>query len=197
MNRILASLLVSMAFTLSACNSSGAPAGPPPLEGARMGGAFTLTSEDGKPVSDTDFAGQYRLIYFGYTFCPDVCPVDMARLMQGFAAFERADKAKAARIQPIFISVDPKRDTPDSVKQFTAAFHPRLLGLTGTETDVEAVASRYGVYFERDKPGSDGGYLVNHSNNAVLYGPKGEPLAIIPHDGDPPSIVKELEKWVR
>ena len=193
MNRPLHFLV---AFLLSAC-SAAPDNSPPPLQGARLGGAFTLTSEDGKPVKESDFVGQYRLVYFGYTFCPDVCPVDMARLMQGLTALEKTNKAAADKIQPLFITVDPKRDTPDAVKQFTAAFHPRLLGLTGTEAETEAVAARYGVYFERDKPGAQGGYLVNHSNNAILYGPKGEPLAIIPHDGTPSETAIELARWVK
>jgi protein SCO1 len=193
MNRVLP---IIFALLLSAC-STASDSGPPPLEGARMGGAFALTSEDGKPVKDSDFAGKYRLVYFGYTFCPDVCPVDMARLMQGFSVLEKQDKAKADKVQPIFISVDPKRDTPDAVKQFTAAFHPRLLGLTGSEAEVETVAKRYGVYFERGTPGADGSYLVNHSNNAVLYGPKGEPLAIIPHVGKPEDVAGELSRWIQ
>ncbi len=192
MNRPLHFLV---ALLLSAC-SAASDNSPPPLQGARMGGAFALTSEDGKPVKDTDFAGQYRLVYFGYTFCPDVCPVDMARLMQGFGALEKTDKSVADKVQPIFISVDPKRDTPAALKQFTAAFHPRLLGLTGSEAEIEAVAKRYGVYFDLGKPDAQGNYLVNHSNNAILYGPKGEPLAIIPHDGTPADTAKELARWI-
>jgi protein SCO1 len=196
MNRSLNLLCATAFLALSAC---GGPASDesPPLQGARMGGAFELTGENGKPVKEADFAGQYRLVYFGYTFCPDVCPVDMQRLMQGFKALEADDKAVADKIQPLFITVDPKRDTPQALTEFTNAFHPRLLGLTGTEAQVDDVLARYGSYAERDKPNAEGGYLVNHSNNAVLYGPKGEPLAIIAHEGEPKDIAAELARWVK
>ena len=193
LNRLIVPLLA--ALMVAAC-SPGSDA-PPPLAGARMGGAFTLTNQDGAKVSDTAFAGQYRLVYFGYTFCPDVCPVDVARLMKGYGALEAVDQAKAGQLQPIFISVDPVRDTPAALKEFVSAFHPRLIGLTGTEAEIADVAKRYGIYFERDKANAQGGYLVNHSNNAILYGPKGEPIAIIPHDGDPEAIATELARWIK
>ncbi len=195
MNRLIHSVLLGCALTLASCNA--AQDATPPLAGAKMGGAFTLVSQDGQKVSDTDFAGQYRLVYFGYTFCPDVCPMDVQRLMQGYAALEARNPALAHRIQPVFISVDPKRDTPAALKQFVTAFHPRLIGLTGTEAEIDAVAKRYGVYFERQAPTAKGGYLVNHSTNTVLYGPKGEPLAVIPQDQSPEDIAKEIGKWVK
>ncbi len=195
MNRFVYALFAAFGLLLTACQ----PAGPttPPLQGAKMGGPFTLINQDGKTVKDSDFRGNYRLIYFGYSFCPDVCPADVQKLMQGFAALEQSDKAKADRIMPIFISVDPKRDTPAALKQFVTAFHPRLIGLSGSEAEIDRVASTYGVYFERGKPDANGAYLVNHSTNAILYGPKGEPLAIIPHDKGADAIAQELAKWVK
>ena len=201
MNRGFNLILATAMVALAACG--GQPTNEaPPLQGAKMGGAFALISEAGKPIKDTDFAGTYRLVYFGYTFCPDVCPVDMQRLMQGFRALEAKDKAVADKIQPLFITVDPKRDTPAALTEFTNAFHPRLIGITGTESQIDDVLSRYGSYAEREKPegkseGKDGGYLVNHSNNAVLYGPAGEPLAIIAHEGEPDEIAGELARWVK
>ena len=197
MNCTLNLILAVAVVALAGCG--GQPTNEaPPLQGAKMGGAFALTSEAGKPIKDSDFTGQYRLVYFGYTFCPDVCPVDMQRLMQGFRALEAKDKAVADKIQPLFITVDPKRDTPAALTEFTNAFHPRLTGITGTEAQIDDVLSRYGSYAEREKPeGKGGGYLVNHSNNAVLYGPKGEPLAIIAHEGEPAEIAGELARWVK
>jgi protein SCO1 len=195
MNRNIYALFVALGLTLAACQS--APSGPPPLQGAKMGGPFSLTNQDGKPVSESNFVGRYRLVYFGYTFCPDVCPADVQKLMRGFAAFEKRAGNLAARVQPIFISVDPKRDTPPALKQFVSAFHPRLIGLTGSEAEIDRVAAAYGVYFERGKPDANGSYLVNHSTNAVLYGPKGEPLAIIAQDNDPEVIAADLVRWVK
>ena len=110
MNKTLLIALMLGCVTLSSCGTANNQS--PPLAGARMGGAFSLINQDGKTVSDRDFAGQYRLVYFGYSFCPDVCPVDVQRLMQGYRKFEADDQKAAARLQPIFITVDPQRDTP-------------------------------------------------------------------------------------
>src|SRR6185369_5663490 len=152
-----------LAFLLAACSS---PPPPPPLEGASMGGPFTLTDQNGRRVSDRDFAGKYRLIYFGYTFCPDVCPVDMQVIGAGLRRFEAEDGARAARVQPIFISVDPARDTPAVLRQFVAAFHPRMIGLTGSEAEIAQVAREYRIFYQRGEA-SAGGYMVNHTRMAV------------------------------
>src|SRR4051812_49976842 len=111
------------ALLLVGCSS---PSAPPPLEGATMGGPFTLTDQNGHRVSDRDFAGKYRLVYFGYTFCPDVCPVDMQVIGAGLRRFEAENEARAARVQPIFISVDPARDTPAGLRPVVAPLHPPM-----------------------------------------------------------------------
>ena len=183
-----------VALVLAACSS---PSAPPPLEGATMGGAFTLTDQNGRRVSDRDFAGKYRLVYFGYTFCPDVCPVDMQVIGAGLRRFESEDAGRAARVQPIFISVDPARDTPPVLRQFVAAFHPRMIGLTGSEAEIAQVARTFRVYYERGEPSPGGGYMVNHTRMAVLYGPEGQPIAMIPHDRGPEGVAAELDRWVR
>jgi len=168
-----------------------------PLAGARMGGAFTLTNQDGKTVSDKDFAEQYRLIYFGYSFCPDVCPVDVQQLMQGYRLLEKADATKAAKLQPIFITVDPQRDTVPVVKQFVTAFHPKLIGLTGSDAQIAEVAKRYAAVYQKAEGGTKDAYLMDHSRTAVLYAPDGSPVALIPQDGSPQEIADELARWLR
>ncbi|AGH49777.1 electron transport protein SCO1/SenC [Sphingomonas sp. MM-1] len=187
----LAAILLPLLF--AACQ---APPGEAPLAGARIGGPFTLTSQTGAKVSDTQFAGKYRLIYFGYSYCPDVCPVDLQKLMQGLARLEKSDPAKAARIQPIFITVDPARDTPAVLAQYVPAFHPRLIGLTGTEAEIAAVAKEYAIYYRKADGGTADAYLVDHARQATLFGPKGEPIALIPQEGTPDEIAAELAKWV-
>ncbi len=186
-------LMLLFALTLAACSS---PSAPPPLEGATMGGPFTLTDQNGRRVSESDFAGKYRLVYFGYTFCPDVCPVDMQVIGAGLRRFEAQDAARAARVQPIFITVDPARDTPAVLRQFVAAFHPRMIGLTGSEAEIAQVARAYRIFYERGEA-SPGGYMVNHTRMAVLYGPEGRPIAMIPHDQGPDGVAAELGRWVR
>jgi protein SCO1 len=197
--RAMNSRIPYFTLTLSLFVSACSPNLPetPPLEGARLGGAFTLTDETGKRVSDTEFTGRYRLVYFGYTSCPDVCPVDVQRLMQGLKTFEAKDEARATKVQPLFISVDPKRDTPAVLKVFTDAFHPRLIGLTGSESEMEAVEKRYGVYSEKDKVKADGTYTVGHSSTSILFGPKGEPIKMLSPDKGPETVAQELDRWVK
>ncbi|QHL90058.1 SCO family protein [Sphingomonas changnyeongensis] len=179
---------------IAACS---APAPAPPLADARIGGPLMLTTQDGQRLTDADLAGKYRLIYFGYSYCPDVCPVDLQNLMAGFAALEKSDPAVAARIQPIFVSIDPARDTPAQLKTYVRAFHPRLIGLTGTDAEIARVAKDYAVFYQREgKPGA-ADYLMNHSRIAYLMGPDGKPIALAPHDAKPEAIAAELKQWVR
>ena len=193
--RLLRPFALAALCLLAACQSDP---GAPPLEGATMGGAFTLTNQQGQQVSESDFAGKYRLVYFGFTYCPDVCPVDLQVIGAGLRKFEESDPDRAARVQPIFISVDPARDTPQVVGEYVANFHPRIIGLTGNEQEIARVARAYGVYFERQPPAQPGGdYLVNHSRMIVLYGPEGQPIAIVPHDQGADGLAAELDRWVR
>jgi len=194
----LAAALASLLLTpLALGGCSGAPE-TPPLAGATIGGPFTLTDQDGRKVSDRDFAGRYRLIYFGYTFCPDVCPLDVQTLMKGFRRLETDNPALAARIQPIFITVDPARDTPPVLKQFVRAFHPRLIGLTGSEAEIAAVAKRFAIYYKKQQPAAGAsGYLMDHSRQAMLFGPQGEPIALITQDKDADAVVADIERWAR
>ena len=170
--------------------------GRPPLEGADIGGPFVLIDENGLAVTDRSFTGRWKLIYFGYTFCPDVCPTDMQALAQGLRAFEAADPARAARLQPLFVTIDPARDTPDVVKTFTAAFHPRFLGLTGSPAQVAAASKAYRVYANRGA-GSDADYLMDHSAIAYLIDPDGKPISFLPQGATPADVAAELTKWVR
>jgi protein SCO1/2 len=189
-------LFLSLLFALLV-GGCGATAGDPPLKGATMGGPFELTSHEGKRVSDRDFEGSYRLIYFGYSYCPDVCPVDLQTISAGLTAFEQSDPRRAARVQPIFITVDPKRDTPEALARYAEAFHPRLVALTGTEEEIKQTARTFAVNFQLHPPATPGGeYLVDHSRIAILYGPEGEPVAIVPHDQGPQGVASELDKWV-
>lgn len=169
----------------------------PPLEGAAIGGPFTLTGEDGRPVSSSAFDGKYRLIYFGYTFCPDICPNDMQNLMQGLQKFRKQDAKRGGEIVPVFITLDPARDTPSALRQWTDAFDPTLVGLTGSSADIDKVAKQFAVYFKREAPDANGAYLVDHARMAILFGPKGEPLALLSQDKDAATIAGELDRWVR
>lgn len=198
-------LMCASLLLVGACAPSSSTE-PPPLAGARIGGAFTLIDQDGRTISDSTFAGRYRLIYFGYSFCPDVCPVDLNWLMLGLKRFEQRNPGAAARVQPIFITVDPERDTPAAIKPFITQFHPRLIGLTGTPEQIADVAAKYLVRYQRQPGTRPDAYLVSHTQLAYLMGPNGEPIALIPVDdvrttavneGDPELVANELTRWVR
>jgi protein SCO1/2 len=194
MNNPLRLLFAAALLAVSACES---PPSESPLAGARIGGPFTLINQDGRTVRDTDFAGKYRIVYFGYTFCPDVCPTSLQHLMQGLKKFDADAPERAAKIQPIFITVDPARDTPAVMKQYVAAFDPRLIGLTGTEAEIAKVAQEYGVFYQKAQNSGSSDYLVDHMSQAILFDPDGKPIALLPQDQDGPAIAAELAKWVR
>lgn len=190
MNKSLVLLLA-----LAACQRA-APLAEPPLAGARIGGPFRLTDQDGRQVTERSFAGRYPIVYFGYTFCPDVCPTDMAAIAAGLKQVELADPARAAKVVPVFVTVDPERDTPAVVKQFVRAFHPRAVGLTGSPQAIAAAAKAYAVPFSRGE-GTAGGYLVNHGRAAYLMGPDGKPIALAGADGGPAEVARTIERWVQ
>ena len=197
--QIFALTLSALALTLSACSPQGAE--PPKvtgalLDGAAIGGPFTLNDKDGKRVSWDDFKGKYRIVYFGYTFCPDACPMDLTVLIQGFNQFAKDHPQEAAQVQPIFITIDPARDTPARVGEFTAAFSPRLLGLTGTQAEVDVAVKAFKAVAARgaDTPG---GYLMDHSRMAYLMGKNGEPIAALPVDKDAPIVAADLAALVK
>ena len=181
---------------LSAGCGSNAPAGDPPLAGAAIGGPFELVDKTGKTVRWSDFDGKYRIVYFGYTYCPDVCPLDVQYLMQGFARFEEAEPGRAANVQPIFVSIDPARDTPAKVGEFAAAFSDDLIGLTGTAEQVDLAAKSFGVYYAKGQDAGGNSYLMDHSRSAYLMGRQGEPIALLPTDKGPEAVAAELERWV-
>jgi protein SCO1 len=184
---------------LAACQS-GPPSNDPktaPLYGMKTAGSFSLINQDGVRVSDTDFAGKYRMVYFGYTSCPDVCPTDVRNLMQGLKAFEKQDPARGAKVQPLFITVDPARDTSVVLKAFVSAYHPRLIGLTGTLSEIADVAKKYSAVYQLEAPVKPGVYIVDHSRTTVLYGPKGDPLILMHQDSSADDIAAQLASWVQ
>jgi protein SCO1/2 len=166
---------------------SGAIAASP----APPGGPFTLQDGDGNAVSDRDFRGRYMLVYFGYTLCPDACPTTLGDVTD---ALDRLG-AKAAQIQPIFITVDPTRDTPSVIKQFTAAFGPRLIGLTGLPEQIAELAKAYRVYHVKNRtgPGQDD-YSIDHSSILYLMGPDGAFIAAIRGDQSGAEIADDLSE---
>jgi protein SCO1/2 len=193
MSRIFQAL-APLLLIVSGC--SGA-ADEPPLAGARIGGPFTLTDPDGKPVRDSDFAGKYRIVYFGYTWCPDICPNDMLKIGQAMKTLDKQAPAKAKAIVPIFITVDPERDTPKVVGAFVRNFDDRIVGLTGSPAAIAAVEKQYAVYAKKEPAGPNGAYLVGHSQIAYLMDKDGKPITSLPIEKDAAAVVEQLDHWVR
>ena len=129
---------------------------------ALIGGPFTLTDQDGKRVDEAQFRGKLMLVNFGYSFCPDVCPTALLDMSQAMEALG----ADADKVQPIFITIDPERDTPPEMKKFLSNFDPRLIGLTGTAQEIAAAAKAYRVFYAKAK-GAERDYLMDHS--ALVY----------------------------
>jgi len=145
--------------------------GPVTSGKALVGGPFTLTNDTGKRVTDKDYRGRYMLVFFGYTSCPDICPAGLQLIS---AAIENLGP-KADRITPIFISVDPARDTPKKLGEYVKNFSPRLVGLTGTPEEVAATAKAYKVYYKKvPNKDSPGDYAMDHTSIIYLMGPNGE-----------------------
>jgi protein SCO1/2 len=141
-----------------------------------IGGPFALIDHNGHPRTDADFRGKFMLIYFGFTFCSDVCPVDLQSIA---SALDRLGTAGEA-IQPLFITVDPEKDTPDQLKGYVALFHPRLIGLTGDARQIRRVARAYKVYYARTEPTRKGGSDIDHMGVTFLVGPDGKYIGYLP-----------------
>lgn len=190
--------LIAAALTLALAGCGAKAPDAPPLAKLHIGGKFVLTAQNGRPFSSQQLRGRYPITYFGYTSCPDVCPMDLQMIGAGLRAFEKSDPARAAKVQPIFISVDPERDTPELVGRYVAAFHPRIIGLTGTPDQIGAVAVNYGVFFQR-QPMVEGeaSYRVDHSRQAILFGTDGQPIVMLPLDQGPSGVAATLKQWVK
>lgn len=192
---------ISAAALLAACSPSTpseAPLEEPPLAGATVGAPFTLTAGDGSKVDWSDFDGQYRMVYFGYTSCPDVCPYDVQRMVKARSDYLAAHPDMKGKLAAIFITVDPARDTPDAVAQFTRAFSPDLVGLTGSEEEIAQVAKDFAAYRALEEPNEYGFYKVQHGPpGAYLFDPAGKPLALLPVDTGVEETVAEMQRWIR
>ncbi len=158
---------------------------------ALVGGPFSLIDHTGKPVTDQDFRGRHVLVMFGFTFCPDICPSGLQVMS---AALDKLGP-KADLITPVFISLDPERDTPAALAAYIPSFHKRLIGLTGSPEQVAAAAKQYRVYFKkvRDEK-STAAYTIDHSALIYLMGPDGAYIAHFTHATGVDTLVERLAK---
>lgn len=157
---------------------------------ASIGGPFQLVDGVGKTVSDTDFRGKFMIIYFGYTFCPDVCPTSLGEIA---AALDMLSPEQLEKVVPIFISIDPERDTPEVVGAYVKHFHSRLLGLTGSLDAVKSVAKSYKAYFSKGESDADGDYPVDHTSYTYVVGPDGQFVTAYRHATPAQDMAKSLK----
>ena len=159
-----------------------------PLTHAPQGGDFALT-RDGQSFRLVDHRGRVVLLYFGYTYCPDVCPTSMAMLRQ---ALRQLDAEQLQRVQGVFVSVDPERDTPEQLADYAGFFHPNILGVTGSEEELAAAGRLYGAAWQRADTDSAMGYAVDHSSNTYVIGKDGRLAETLPHGTGPQRIVETV-----
>ncbi len=157
-----------------------------------VGGPFRLTDHQGHLRRDTDFRGKLMLVYFGYTTCPDVCPTDLYQISQAMSLLG----ASASEVVPIFITLDPKRDTVKLLSAYIASFHPQLIGLTGSEADVSKVAKMYRVFYQKVPVSGWLRYTIDHSAFIYVMGDDGRYLGFLPPGTDASRIVDVLRPYL-
>ncbi len=163
---------------------------------APIGGPFRLIDQEGRTVTDRDFRERYMLVVFGYSYCPDVCPLSLMNVTRALEIFRRDDPKRAALVQPVFISIDPERDTPETLLSFASHFDPSLVALTGPPHEIRRVALQYGVEFEKREDPSVNGYLMDHTAFIFLMGPQGRYLTHMPSDSRPGYIRLQFDRFV-
>jgi protein SCO1/2 len=160
--------------------------------GSGPGGPFVLTAHTGETVSNNDFKGRYMLIYFGYSFCPDVCPIELGKMSAALTMLE-AEGYDISPLQPLFISVDPERDTVEELAVYVTDFHPALIGLTGTPEEIADVAAKYKVYYKKREQEGVEGYLMDHQSVIFVMGPDGEFQHFFSSRHTPKDMVEALK----
>jgi protein SCO1/2 len=198
MNQRLRAFYPVLAFVLVLLAGAGAwlylAHGTAPGGGMAIGGPFALEDGAGHTVTDRDLRGRYLLVYFGYTFCPDVCPTTLNEVA---TALDKLG-AKADRLNVAFITVDPQRDTPKVIHDYVAAFSPRIIGLTGTSDQIAKVAGEYRVYYAPHRIGEGAAdYTVDHSSILYLMGPDGQFVEPIRTDETGEAMAADLAKQLK
>ena len=154
---------------------------------------FSLVDHTGKPVTDEDFAGKWQLVFFGFTFCPDICPTtlnDVSIVLEELGA-------EADQVQPLFITVDPERDTPEVMAEYVGNFDPRIVGLTGSPEQIDQAAHAFRAYYAKvEQEGVAGGYTMNHSAFLYLMSPEGDYATHFAADDDPAAVAEEIRAYL-
>lgn len=181
-------LFLILSLFLTGCNSDNQSANK-----VKLGGPFTLESATGK-VSLSDFQGKVVVLYFGYTSCPDICPTSLVTLASAINLLDDKDKE---HIQPIMISLDPERDSPEILKQYVSHFYPNMIGLTGSQEYIKRVANNYRVNFRKKNIESTTGYVMDHSSVYFIIGRDGTLFSHLLYDATPTEITEKIKQALR
>lgn len=171
-----------------------------PIAGLEIGGPFSLTDHTGKDVSEKDYADQYKLIYFGFTYCPAICPTELQKVSRVTKALEKNNPDIAEVFQPLFVTVDPERDTVEVMKDYVGLFHPKLIGLTGTQPQIDFITKAYRIFARKvedpdsDDPAED--YTMDHSSYLYLMGPDNKLLGLYRMEDDADYIYDDIIKRI-
>jgi len=160
---------------------------------AAIGGPFTLVDQSGKKFTDKDLLGQWALLYFGFTHCPDICPDELLKIAD---AVDGIEQKAGKQVVPVFISIDPERDSVAQVRSYVKEFHPRMLGLTGSKEQTSAAAKAYRVYFTKANE-TEKDYLIDHSIISYLVDPSGDFVAFYGKNSDAETMVKEISDHIK
>ena len=188
---IAAAIMIIAAFAVAALALTQWPSKGPIGSGtALIGGPFTMINQKSETVTEKDFLGRYTIYFFGYTFCPDVCPTEL----QVLSAALKELGPDAAKITPVFVSIDPERDTPKIIGEYVANFHPRLVGLTGTPEQLASMARAFHVYYKKVTHEKDSqNYGMDHPSILYLMGPDGKFTKHFPYTTDAKNLALELK----
>lgn len=180
-----------MAIGLSACGGGSRELAGATLDPPIAVPDFTLMADGDQPVSLSDYRGDYVYLYFGYTFCPDACPITLSKLAQ----LRQQLGDDADRVQVIMVTVDPERDTPAALAEYVTRFDPSFIGLAGAPEAIDAAGQPFGLYYQRNEGTTSGGYLVDHTTRTYLIDPQGNALVAYPHDAPVESLLGDL-RWL-
>jgi len=174
-------------ITITAATTSGTP---------DVGGPFELVDQTGARRGDAEFRGRYMLVYFGYTYCPDICPTTLLAMSRALELLGESAPDAAEKVVPVFITVDPERDTVEAMAAYAPSFHPALVALTGTPEEIAAAAKAYRVYYAKVEDEASGTYLMDHSSFIFLMGPEGGYVTHFDHLAPPEDIAAGLERRI-
>ena len=165
-----------------------------PIAGLNIGGPYNLSDHNGQEVTEKSFEGQYTFIYFGFTYCPAICPTELQKMSRVLNALEKNHPEAAKDIQPLFITIDPERDTVEVMKEYVSLFHPRFIGLTGTVPQIDFVKKAYRIYAAKVEDDQQNDYTMDHSSFIYLMGPGNQLLGMYKTSDTPDEIYQDVLK---